>query len=61
LYLLVLRTGCVHFSLEFIKPNVEYERVRVKPPQGITAEGCSVLEKHLGWIFCRSKIGLPGS
>lgn len=50
-------------SLEIIKPNVEDGRVRVKPPQGITAEGCSVWKnKHLGWIFCRSNATrLPGS
>ncbi|GLT53463.1 hypothetical protein SLA2020_267310 [Shorea laevis] len=29
-------------SLEFINPNVEDRTVRVKPPQGITAEGCSI-------------------
>lgn len=46
--------------LEYFQPVVEDGRVRVKPPQGLTAEGCSIWEntKESG-VFCRPKISSP--
>lgn len=46
-------------SLEFINSNVENGRIRVKPPQGITVEGCSIWKNTLVGYFEGQRLAYP--